>query len=194
MKKYRRNIIIIIAIVSVVLIIVFLPLILGIAYFHPYIHTDFVNIELNNIPVYSQIWKKDYNFLNDNYKKYYFNGSLILVDILRDFGNSDEIYIQAFSRYHEENNKYYINSINISSKNIEYFKEYNYPIEMVNDEIIVEDQPFDSRITLDNYYFKNKKINIIINITIEKNNISETKELVFIFEPKTKFGIYRSLY
>jgi len=25
------------------------------AYFAPYIYTDFVNIELNNIPVYSQI-------------------------------------------------------------------------------------------------------------------------------------------
>ena len=193
MKKCRRNIIII-TIISVILIIVFLPLILGIAYFHPYIYTDFVNIDLNNIPVYSQIWKKDYNYLNDNYKKYYFNDSLILVDILRSYGNSYEIYIQAFSRHHEENTKYYINSINISSKNNEYFKEYNYPLEMVNDKIIVEDQPFDSRITLDNYYFKNKQINIIINITIEKNNIIETNELVYIFKPKTEFGIYRSLY
>jgi len=194
MKKCRRNIIIIITIISVILIIVFLPLILGIAYFHPYIYTDFVNIDLNNIPVYSQIWKKDYNYLNDNYKKYYFNDSLILVDILRSYGNSYEIYIQAFSRHHEENTKYYINNINISSKNNEYFKEYNYPLEMVNDKIIVEDQPFDSRITLDNYYFKNKQINIIINITIEKNNIIETNELVYIFKPKTEFGIYRSLY
>ena len=120
MKKYQRNIIIII--ISVILIIVFFPLITGMAYFAPYIYTDFVNIELDNIPVYSQIWKNNYNYLDDSYKKYYFNDLLILVDILRGHGNSYEIYIQAFSRHHEDNVKHYINSINISSKNIEYFK------------------------------------------------------------------------
>ena len=192
MKKYQRNIIIIVA--SVILIIVFLPWITGVVYFNPYIYTDFVNIGLNNIPLYSQIWIKNYNYLDDSYKKYYFNDSLILVNILRSYRNSYEIYIQAFSRHHEDDTKYYINSINISSGNTEYSNKYNYPIEMINDEIIVDNQPLEARLMLDKYYFKNEQIKIIINITIERQNIIETNELKYIFKPETKFGLFRSTF
>ena len=191
MKKYQRNIIIIV--LSVILIIVFFPWITGIGiYFDPYIYTDFVNIGLNNIPLYSQIWIRNYNYLDDNYKKYYFNNSLILVSILRSYGNSYEVYIQAFSRHHEDDTKYYVNSINISSGNTEYSNEYNYPIEMINDEIITDNQPFDANLILNNYYFRNKQIKIIINITIERQNIIETNELEYIFKPKTEFGLFRT--
>ena len=192
MKKYQRNIIIIV--VSVILIILFLPWITGMAYFHPYIYTDFVNIGLNNIPVYSQIWINNYNYLDDSYKKYYFNNSLILVNILRSYGNSYEIYIQSFSRHHENDAKYYINSINISSGNTEYNNKYNYPIEMIKDKIFVDPRPFDAKITLDNYNFKNKQIKIIINITIERQDIIETNELEYIFKPETKFGLFQSTF
>jgi len=65
---------------------------------------------------------------------------------------------------------------------------------MVNDKIIVDDQPFYSRIILDNYYFKNKQIRIIINITIERQNTIETTELEYTFKPKTNFGFYKSMY
>jgi hypothetical protein len=195
MKKYQRNIlIIVVSIILIISIIVFFPLITGAAYFNPYVYTEFENIGLNNIPVYSQIWIKNYNYLDDSYKKYYFNDSLILVSILRSYGNSYEIFIQAFSRHHEGDAKYYINNINIFSGNIEYNNKYNYPMEMINDEKIVENDPFDARIMLDKYYFKNKQINIIINITIERQNITETNELEYIFKPKTIFGLFRSTF
>ena len=192
MKKYLRNIIIFVA--FVILIIAFFPWIIGVAYFHPYIYTDFLNIGLNNIPVYSQIWINNYNNLDDSYKKYYFNDSLILVNILRVNGNLYEILIQAFSRNHENDVKYYINNIIIFSGNIEYINKNNYPIEMINDEIIIDNQPFDARIILTNYRFKNKQIKIIINITIERQEeVIETQEFEYIFKPKTRFGLFRSM-
>jgi len=191
MKKKLRNIIIIF--IFLLIILLFSPLLMG-AYFSPWINTEYLNIELNNIPIYSQIWIENYNELNSKYKEYYFNDSLILTSVLNSYNNKYDLYIDTYSRNYNKA-EYYINEYRIISKNIIYDnKIYDEPIIIPEELIKINNSPFDGKFKIGNYYFKDQIITIIINITIKRYDNIETKELEYNFKRKTTFCIYKSVF
>lgn len=187
-----KKILIFIIISLILIILVIAPLFMGV-YISPWINFEYKNIELNNIPVYSQIWLRNYTNLNDKYKSFYFNDSLILVDILNSYNNQYKLFIEAFSRK-DESAEYFINEYKIISKNNVYdSKIYDEPI-IIPEDFKINNSPFDASLTIGNYYFKNKSIKILINITIKRFDNIETKELEYNFKRKTSFGLYKSVF
>ncbi|MCL2066507.1 MAG: hypothetical protein FWG99_03470 [Treponema sp.] len=189
MKKYQQ--IIVISITVLFLIIFIIPGFWG-ASFAPWVDTKYESIELSDIPVYSQIWLSNYEKLNDVYKKYYFNDSLILVHCSKPYKKQYKIYVSAYSR-NEEKAEYFINEYNIMAGNFMSYDKmiYEKPIIIPENLSHSNSAPFKADFDIGNYSLKDKTIIVLINITIKRIDNIETKVLKYSFQRKSTFGLYR---